>query len=135
MDFLLFVDNADFSPSLPHTKLQDNQKVVIVVNAVLEDSEKTLLSKILKAIKVDMEREATVLVKGEFSGLKLHDDDTLNYLLLGVEPDVLQLQAHLINYQSVTIHNNRIIMADPISVIGQSDVLKRQLWTALQTWL
>ena len=135
MDFLLFVDNADFSPSLSHTKLQDNQKVVIVVNAVLEDSEKTLLSKILKAIKVDMELEATLLVKGEFSGLKLHDDDALNYLLLGVQPDVLQLQAHLINYQSVTIHNNRIIMADPISVIGKSDVLKRQLWAALQTWL
>jgi DNA polymerase III psi subunit len=135
LDFLLFVDEPALLVNGTPTKLQDNQKVVIVINTILEETEKLLLSKILKAIQVDMDQEATLLINGQFAGLRLSDAQPLNYLLLGVEPEAIQLKIHLNNYHSVAVHTSKVIKADSIGAIAKSEQLKRQLWTALQDWI
>ena len=79
----------------------------------------------------------TICARGGSKGIpgkNIKDLNAKKYMLMGVNPDFLNLNINLPKYHIFNVHKQIIIKTDPISEINNNQMLKKQLWDAIKVW-
>lgn len=114
-----------------------NQKGILIVLGADGEAHLPFLGKIITAAKLDMDRDAAVLVlegKGMLNAMALAErTDSKKLLVFGVEGKRLCLNLNLPRYQTTHLSDRDIIVADSLSKIQGDQRHKRALWEAMKT--
>jgi hypothetical protein len=125
---------AEPAPLRPATPLL-SQKVLILVDQELKNSELLFLEKILKSVNLDIAGAELLNVHGSktldfaevLRGKYIH-----HFFTFGVPFTRLDLDILMDRYQPVRFEGITFLMADPLPVIEADVALKKKLWEALK---
>lgn len=134
LDFVLFAPNEPDDVNIVLSNEEKDIKVVIILNETLDENLKSLLIQILKAVNIDFEKETKTYNSTINSNFYIKDLNAKKYMLMGVNPDFLNLNINLPKYHIFNVHKQIIIKTDPISEINNNQMLKKQLWDAIKVW-
>ena len=112
----------------------NSSEVMILVNEEVNEKDLLLLSKILGAVKLDLENVALVKADKEFyenlSALTKFDAQILiSFGVTCTEIQQLDIQS---KYAPTTLEDRIVIIADTLSELHQNQELKKQLWSTLK---
>jgi hypothetical protein len=118
----------------------NNQKKILVVLNVdlmpLLSQQDHLLSKILKAVKIDFPSDIHLLslLDGANRTISpmINNGEIEFILLFGVLPQQISFQITAPKYYPIKIQNVSLLVSDELAAIEKEQTLKKQLWTALQ---
>ena len=116
----------------------DNEKKLLIVIKNEDDSKEniSLLTKILSAVKLNLEQDALLLAnpKEKVYGInKMVQKGVVNKIMIfGVNPKDMGLSISTQMYKALKINKLQILIAHPIDQIRQKQDLKKALWSALQ---
>ena len=120
------------------TKLEGNaDKGIFICFSKEEIEHEAFLSKILSAIKLDLQTDVLILKetldKGfSFSQIQAQKEIKIT-LIFGYSPKHLGIHANCQKYQPLTIHSCTFLFADKLAEIANDKKLKTLLWQALQS--
>lgn len=118
---------------------KNNAKNTLVLIKDANSTNIEFLSKILTAIKFDIENDIILMEVRDnqeinFSELKKTISTNIdNVILFGIKPERLHLQFRLPNYYKLTVNNIHYLGAEDLTAISKNNAKKKELWTALQT--
>lgn len=130
--------SSDFSAKERLVGEGKKEILILIPESEATQTNLDLLSKILKAIKVDLEKDVFVL--------KIKPTDRLNVQTIGRDSKFNQIfifaeNAHQLGfnitekkYQELAWNGYRILLSDGLEKINSQDALKRALWAVLKTW-
>lgn len=101
----------------------------------LKKNEEALLQKILTAVHLRLEEVDLVNLNNirQIDYMDILKDKLLNQLIsFGISLTELNLQIHLIKYQTEKVEGIDMLLADSLSVIEHDQDLKKQLWKCLK---
>jgi len=101
-----------------------------------DKSMEPFLSKILSAVKLDLQADVLTLEKtvdNDFSFSALSKAQSIDKaLFFGIPPKAVGLQVNVQKYQPLTINGCLFLFADDLKSISEKQELKRALWGALK---
>ncbi len=138
-DFL----NFEIYPNvIPTDKLnfiyENNSKNTLIIIKNANTTNLEFLSKILTAIKFDIENDIILLEvpdNHQINFAELKKGITTNIetvVLFGINPKQLDLQFKLPNYYKLSVNQINYLGAEDLSTIANNNSKKKELWAALQ---
>lgn len=115
-----------------------SRKLVVVVHIdQYGDQEQVLLSKMMSAVKYDLNTDVFILkvANNESHSLTMLNNAYHNTLIFGVNPIDLGLKINLRPYQPARFEKSTIMLCDNLRVISASNEKKRTIWEQLQKML
>lgn len=102
----------------------------------LQPAERDLLNNILKACKLNP-ADIAFLEANTTNGLLFTDELPASKAIVFCDADSLKTakQAQLNIYQTQSVSGKQLLLSDPLSALAQNNVLKGNLWKALQALL
>ena len=96
----------------------------------------SFLSKILEALKINLEEDTTLTILKPNDNLSFFQNhyDSKHLFLFGVKPKQLGLNINLSNYRLIQLSGVKVLKSDPLSSIQKDEKLKRLLWNCLKEW-
>ena len=96
----------------------------------------SFLSKILEALKIDLEKDTCLTIlkpNDNFSFFQNHQE-AKHLFLFGVNPSQIGLNINLGNYKLIHLNKLKVLKSDALSSIQKDEKLKRILWNCLKEW-
>lgn len=113
-----------------------NQNVFVIKESDNTDANITFLSKILKAIQLDLNSNASlVILKNDRKGSimeYLESNKEYNIVTFGINAKSLNLQINTFLYKKVPIQNINLLFAHSLQDLQNDVPKKKKLWSELQ---
>lgn len=128
----------------PSTEIPDNSLIggnakkllVVVKRSDFSEENKAFLSKVLSAVKFDINSDCRVLIlpeKGDYGiGNLLNTEQCTSILLFGINPKHIGLSIETFLYAPFKIASFSFLLGQSLEKIKNSTENKKSLWSALQ---
>lgn len=112
-----------------------NKILIFVEKNKFGDSESNTLHLIIKAIKLDLQRDITIIKMEPTQKISLSSvsSDFQDIILFGLQPSTLGFFVEFKYYEVMKFEKHRMLLADTLTELNNSKTKKAQLWSVLQS--
>lgn len=130
--------SSDFSAKERLVGEGEKEILILISESEATQTNLDLLSKILKAIKVDLAKDIFLLKTkptDRLNILTIRQDSKFNQIFIFAE-SARQIGLNITEkkYQELSWNGYKILLSDGLEKINSQDTLKRALWSVLKNW-